>query len=82
MTEVQIRTPQRSRFDPVRAAVRLAFSITVCGLVPASNVNWLAGLQTDSSPLVALGPIPSRHGRRSGWHAASVRRCPIEMLFG
>jgi hypothetical protein len=35
-------TPQRPRFDPVRAAVRLAFSITVCRLVPASNVNWLA----------------------------------------
>jgi hypothetical protein len=27
---------------PVRAAVRLAFSITVCGLVPATNVSWLA----------------------------------------
>jgi hypothetical protein len=37
-------TPQRPRSDTVRAAVRLAFSITVCGLVPASDVNWLADM--------------------------------------
>jgi hypothetical protein len=36
-------TPQRPRSDTVRAAVRLAFSITVCGLVPSGS---LAGVPT------------------------------------
>ena len=35
-------TPQRPRFDTVRAAVRLAFRAHMCGLVPASDANWLA----------------------------------------
>jgi hypothetical protein len=34
-------TPQRPRLDTVRAAVRLAFRARICGLVPASDVNWL-----------------------------------------
>jgi len=35
--------------------VRCPSSTHTRGLVPASNVNWLAGLQADSAPLVALG---------------------------
>jgi hypothetical protein len=33
--------------EPVRAAVRLAFRAHICGLVPASNVNWLADLAAE-----------------------------------
>jgi hypothetical protein len=54
-------TPQRPRFDPVRAAVRLAFRAHICGLVPATNVNWLA----DSSRLVSVtSTLPTPRHRR------------------
>jgi hypothetical protein len=52
-------TPQRPRFDTVRAAVRLAFRAHICGLVPASDVNWLV-------PTAWLAPASTR-----GWLAAT-----------
>jgi hypothetical protein len=42
-------TPQRPRFDTVRAAVRLALRTHICGLVPATNVNWLADVRSKVS---------------------------------
>jgi hypothetical protein len=60
-------TPQRPRFDTVRAAVRLAFRAHICGLVPASDVNWLV----DVRPKVlfqAFGQVSEgARGRYSLW---------------
>jgi hypothetical protein len=39
--------------SPVRAAVRFAFRVHICGLVPASDVNWLADVRSKVSLMLS-----------------------------
>jgi hypothetical protein len=43
-------TPQRPRFDTVRVAVRLAFSTTVCRLVPPGSLPEVPTCRSESRP--------------------------------
>ena len=59
---------QRPRFDSVRAAVRLSFRAHICGLVPASDVNWLGGLAIERRHTSRSHPglLVVRSGRLGG----------------